>query len=191
MSPYSSERIECIMGRSTEIDLDGSTYIWDGIRWYHAKTFVTPPSMVILRLDHLLLSALEEEDRSISDIDDLLARAAKAGEAFQHQRVGLIAKRILKLDPSHSGAATLLCSALRAQNRPAQALKATQPMKDTDNAPLLVSRAAALCDLERWQEAEGEITRARAVGAGRLASQVVRRIKSKSGKPVERERKRA
>ena len=179
------------MGKSKEVNLDGNTYIWDGERWYHAKTFVTPPTVAVLKLDLLLLKALEEEDRSISDIDDLLARAGQAGEALQHQRAGLIAKRILKLDPSHSGAAALLCSSLRAQNRPAQALKATQSMKDADNAPLLVLRAAAFCDLERWQEAEGEITRARAVGAGRLASQVIRRIKSKSGKPVERERKRA
>jgi len=173
------ERIVCLMGKTTEVPLDGNAYIWDGIRWYHAKTFVTPPTVAILKLDFLLLSALEEEDSSISDIDDLLARATQAGDAYQFQRVGLIAKRILKLDPSHSGAATLLCSALRAQNRPAQALKATQPMKDTNNAPLLVSRAAALCDLERWQEALDAITRAKAVGAGKLATQVVRRIKKR------------
>jgi hypothetical protein len=177
------------MGKSKEISLDRNTYIWDGDRWYHSKKFVTPPTVDILKLNFLLLRALEEEDRSISDIDDLLARAQQAGDTLQYQRVGLIAKQILKLDPSHSGAATLLCSALRAQNRPAQALKATQPMKDTDNAPLLISRAAALCDLERWQEAQGEITRARAIGAGKLASQVARRIKSKSGKPNELERK--
>jgi hypothetical protein len=174
------------MGKSKEINLDRNTYIWDGTRWYHSKTFVTPPIVAILELNLLLLKALEDEDRSISDIDDLLARAQQAGEARQYKRVGLIAKRILKLDPGHSGAATILCSTLRAQNRPAQALKATQPMKDTDNVPLLISRAAALCDLERWEEAEGEITRARAIGGGRLVSQVVRRIKSKSGKPNER-----
>jgi hypothetical protein len=59
-------------------------------------------------------------------------------------------------------------------------------MKDMDYAPLLVARAAAFCDLERWQEALVTITRARAVGAGKLATQVARRIKSKSGKPNER-----
>jgi hypothetical protein len=175
------------MGQPKEIFMDRTTYIWDGNRWYHARTFVTPPTVDVLKLDSLLLKALEEEDHSISDIDTLLARASQAGEALQHHRVALIAQRILKLDPSHGGAATLLCSSLRAQNRPAQALKATQPMKDTDYAPLLVSRAAALCDLERWQEALGEITRARAVGAGKLATQIVRRIKSKNGKPIDRD----
>ena len=178
-------RTGCFMGEPKEIILERSTYIWDGKRWYHAKTFVTPPIVDILKLDSLLLKVLEEEDGSISEIDDLLGRARQADEVLQYHRVALIAQRILKLKPGHGGAATLLCSSLRAQNCPAQALKATQPMKDTEYAPLLVARAAALCDLERWPEALGEITRARAVGAGKLATQVVRRIKSKSGKPNE------
>lgn len=169
-----------------EIDLERSTYIWDGNRWYHSKTFVTPPRVDIAKLDSLRLKAIEEEDRSISNIDDLLDRARKAGEALQFERVVQIAHRMLKLAPGHGAAATLLCSALRAQNRPAQALKATQSMKDSDFAPLLISRAAAFCDLERWQEASDEVTRAQAVGAGKLATQVVRRIKTKGRKPVER-----
>lgn len=174
------------MGEPKEIYLDRCTYIWNGNRWYHAKTFVTPPTVAVLKLDSLLLKVLEEEDRSISDVDDLLARAQQAGEALQNQRVGLIAQQILKMVPTHGGAATLLCSSLRAQNLPAQAIKATQPLKDTDYIPLLISRAEALCDLEKWQEALGEITRARALGAGKLTSQIVRRIKTKSGKPNER-----
>jgi hypothetical protein len=167
------------VGEPKEIVLERSTYIWDGKRWYHAKTFVTPPTVDILKLDSLLLKALEKEDGSISDIDDLLGRARQAGEDLQYHRMGLIAQRILKLEPGHVGAATLLCSSLRAQNHPAQALKATQPMKDTDYVPLLVARAAAFCDLERWQEALDAITRAKACGAGKLATQVVRRIQKR------------
>ncbi|MHC1745418.1 MAG: hypothetical protein AB9873_20655 [Syntrophobacteraceae bacterium] len=174
------------MGEPKTIDLERSTYIWDGNRWYHAKTFVTPPTVDVLKLNSLLVKAIEEEDLSISDIDVLLDRAREAGEALQYYRVGQIAQQILKLEPSHGPAATMLCSSLRAQNRPAQALKATQPMKDSDYAPLLVSRAAALCDMERWQEALGEITRAQAVGAGKLATQILRRIKTKTRKPNER-----
>lgn len=174
------------MGEPMEIDLERKTYIWDGNRWYHSKTFVTPPRVDIVKLDSLLMKAIEEEDRSISNIDDLLDRARKAGEALQFERVGQIALRILKLEPGHGAAATLLCSALRAQNRPAQALKATQSMKDSDYAPLLISRAAAFCDLERWQEALDEVTRAQAVGGRKLATQVVRRIRTKGRKPVER-----
>ena len=175
------------MEEPKQINLNRGTYIWDGIRWYHTKTFITPPTVDVIKLNILLLKALEEEDLSITDVGDLLARAQKAGDDLQHRRRGLIAERILDLEPGHSAAAEILCSSLRAQNRPAQALKATQRMKDTDHAPLLVARAAALCDLERWEDALGEIKRAQAVGAGKLATPVVKRIRSKSGKPGERQ----
>jgi hypothetical protein len=183
----SSERTGDTMEEPKQINLNRSTYIWDGNRWYQTKTFLTPPTVDIIKLNILLLKALEEEDLSITDVENLLLRAQKAGQALQHRRMGLIAERILDLEPGHRAAAEILCSALRAQNRPAQALKSTQRMKDTDHAPLLVARAAALCDLERWEEALGEIKRAQAVGAGKLATPVVKRIRSKSGRPGERQ----
>lgn len=173
------------MGKPKEISMERSTYVWDGNRWYHAKTFVTPPTVDILKLNVLLLKAIEEEDLSIKSVEDLLERAHEARDVFQYGRVTKIALRILKLDPGNAVAATLLCASLRAQNRSAQAIKATQSMRETEYAPLLVSRAAAFCDLEKWHEALSEISRAQALGAGRLATQVVRRIKSKSGKPNE------
>lgn len=177
-----SERIGCFMREPKEIKLERSTYVWDGIRWYHARTFVTPPTVDILRLDALLSKAIQDEDQAIENIDDLLNRAHEARDALQHDRVGQIALRILKLEPGNGPAATLLCGSLRAQNRPAQALKATQAMRETDHAPLLVSRAAAWCDLEKWQEALTEVSRAQALGAGKLAAQVVKRIRAKSSK---------
>ncbi len=169
------------MGEVKQINLGHSTYIWDGSRWYHTKTFLTPPTVDILKLNILLLKALEEEDISITDVQDLLFRAQKAAKALQYRRMGLIAERILKLEPGHCVAAEILCSSLREQNLPGQALKATQRMKDTDHAPLLLARAAALCDLERWQEALNEIKKAQAVGAGRLATPLIKRIRSESG----------
>ncbi len=169
------------MGEVKQINLGRSTYIWDGNRWYHTKTFLTPPTVDILKLNMLLLKALEEEDLSITDVQDLLARAQKAAKALQYRRMGLIAERILKLEPGHYVAAEMLCSSLRGQNLPAQALKATQRLRDADHAPLLLARAAALCDLERWQEALSEIKRAQAVGAGRLATPLIKRIKSNTG----------
>ncbi|MCU0588386.1 MAG: CDC27 family protein [Syntrophobacteraceae bacterium] len=172
------------MQATRQINLDRGTYIWDGSRWYHTKTFLTPPTVDVLKLNMLLLKALEEEDLAIVDVESLVARAQEARDALQYRRMGLIAERILDLEPGYDLAAEILCSALRLQNRPAQALKATQRMKDTPNAPLLVARAAALCDLEKWQEALEEIKRAQAVGAGKLATPVVKRIRSGSGKPA-------
>jgi len=166
------------MGEPKEIQMDGSAYIWDGKRWYQSKTFLTPPTSAVYKLDFLLLKALQEEDLNVSDIDDLLDRARQAGESQQHERMGMIARRVLKAEPRHVGAAVLLCAALRAMNQPNQALKETQALKDMDYAPLLVSRAAAFCDLEKWPEATTEITRALAAGGGEAATIVAKRIKS-------------
>ena len=169
------------MGEVRQINLDRSTYVWDGNRWYHGRTFLTPPTVDVLKLNILLLKALEEEDLRITDVEELLIRAQKAGQAHQYRRMGLIAERILAMDPGHHVAAEILCSSLREQNLPAQALKATQRLKDSDHAPLLLARAAALCDLEKWQDALTEIKRAQAAGAGRLATALVRKIKSNMG----------
>ncbi len=167
------------MGKPTEVRLNGSTFLWDGARWYEARSFLTPPTTIMLKLDALLQDLLREEDAVISDTEDLLDRARQAGDARQYHRVEAIARRILKADPLNTRAATFLCSALRDLNKPAKALKETQLFKDTDYVPLMVSRAAAFCDLERWLEALGEITRAREAGGAEAVSLVARRIRGK------------
>lgn len=167
------------MGESREVRLDGNTYVWDGARWYQARSFLTPPMTTTIKLNALLQDLLGEEDADISDTEDLLDRARQAGDARQYHRVEVIARRILKADPLHARAATLLCSALRDLNKPAKAVKETQLFKDTDYVPLLVSRAEAFCDLERWLEALNEITRAREAGGGDGVSLVAKRIRGK------------
>jgi hypothetical protein len=48
----------------------------------------------------------------------------------------------------------------------------------TDNGPLLTSRAAAFCDLGRWEEARRSVGRALAISGGsEEAFMVVKRIK--------------
>ena len=172
-----------MMAKPKEIFMDGSAYIWNGNRWYQASSFLTPPTSAIIKLEIFLLAALQEEDSKISDIDDLLDRARQAGEAHQQERAVAIAQRVLKVEPLNAGAAEILCSALRALSRPGQAIKETQAFKDTDHVPLLIARAAALCDLEKWAEASSEIKRARALGSDPCVALVAKRIKNKNGKP--------
>jgi thioredoxin-like negative regulator of GroEL len=167
------------MQKVTQIQVDRNTYVWDGKRWYQTVTFLTPPAVLIPKLDSLLLQSLLEEDDTISDVDVLLERARQAAQALQYERSGAIARRVLKLEPRNTSAATVLCSALCALGRPAQALKETQTLKDADHAPLQVSRASALCDLERWPEAMVAVTRARETGGDECATLVAKRLKGK------------
>jgi len=166
------------MGNPKEIYLDGSSYVWNGKRWYQAKTFLTPPVVTIMKLDLLLLRALEEEDLSISDIDELLDRARQAQNGLQYERSEAILRRILKQNPRNPAAMTLLCSTLRALDRPMESLKATNGIKGIEYAPLLVARAAAFCDLGKLPEATAELTRAIEIGGDESAPLVAKRIKS-------------
>ena len=62
--------------------------------------------------------------------------------------------------------------------RPEEALIATERARATGYLPLLTSRAAALCDLESWEDAKAELSRVLAVGKSPEAFAVVRRIKA-------------
>jgi hypothetical protein len=161
----------------TEILLSGRTFIWDGKRWYDALSFLTPPKSVIHRLNALLEKQLAQKDVNASSVDELLELARRARDALQLVRAESLCRRALKLDPDHLGALSILCSILRALKQPEQALKETRAFREAGYQPLLVSRAAAFCDLEMWSQAKREIGRALALGKSESAFLVVERIK--------------
>lgn len=160
----------------TKIVLDGVTYIWTGSSWFDSH-YIKPPVTVIQRLNALLESQLADDDSNITDIYELTHRAKIAREAKQYARAELLARRVLQLNPNSHAAAAVLCASLRARGLASQALDETDRFKNTDNVPLLTSRAAALCDVQRWDEAKQTLGKALALGGGEEAFLVVKRIK--------------
>ena len=161
------------------VKLKGKSYTWDSGAWYETKTILKPPVSVISELNKLLLPLLEEEDAKIKDFDTLLERAKKAREFKQYERAVKLAQRAVYLHPHNTGAAAVLSSCLRVTGRPRDALRETDGFDKTRYAPLLNTRAAALCDLGRWEEAKTVIGRALAIGTdGEESFQVVNRIKA-------------
>ena len=162
------------------VQLNGRSYIWDAGSWYVKETYLTPPVSVISELNQLLAPVLEEEDHQINDPQVLLERAKEAREIQQYERAVTLARRAVGLLPYSAGAASVLSSCLRALARPQEALHATDRFSEfTSYAPLLNTRAAALCDLDRWEEAKEVVGRALAIGTDKEESfQVVNRIKS-------------
>lgn len=156
--------------------LDGVTYIWTGNSWFDSH-YIKPPVIVIQRLNALLESQLAEDDANITDIYDLTHRARIAREAKQYARAELLARRVLQLNPKSHAAAAVLCASLRARGLASQALAETERFMPTDNAPLLTSRAAALCDIKRWEAAKQTLGQALAQGGGAEALLVAERIK--------------
>jgi ribonuclease HI len=161
------------------LKFDGRSYIWGGDAWYDANTFLKPPEVLIHKLNALLVPGLEQEDKKIRDIGQLLKRAREARDSLQHGRAEKLARRVIKISPGHLGALAILSSCLRARGLAQQALDETEAFKGEKYCPLLTSRAAALCDVGRWEEARKVIGRVLAIGTDKdTALNVVNRIKN-------------
>jgi hypothetical protein len=157
---------------------EGKGYIWTGNGWYEERSFMVPADQIIQKLNALLEPQFEAEDMQIQDLSTLLDRARFAHEHHQVARAERLVRRVLEIDPDHKGAAAILSSVLRTRGRPESALNETLRLRRTGYLPLLTSRAAALCDLERWEKAKAEIAQVLAAGGSGEAWSVVHRIKA-------------
>ena len=158
------------------IELDGQSYTWDGSRWADSS-FMIPPTGIVSRLNALIEDGLSEDDIKITDNRELISRARTARAAGQYDRAERIVRRVLTSEPSNLPALSVLCAVLRKKGLPDKAVEETEPFKNSNERALLTSRAAALCDLERWEEAKKEIGRVLAMGSSDEAFLVVNRIK--------------
>jgi len=158
-----SDCSQAVQTQHTTIKYDNRTYSWTRKRWVDIETFTSPPAMIVDQLDALLLPILLEEDDKISDVQQLLDRAKEARDQKQHSRTESLARQILHLAPGNLGAMAILCSCLRAVGKPEEALRASELHKMLEYPPLILTRAAALCDLGRWEAAIIEVRKVLAI----------------------------
>ncbi len=164
------------MKNKRTIELDGETYTWDGRGWVDSS-FLRPPSSILSKLNALIEDGLKEEDATISDKHELLVRARTACAARQYDRAEQIVRRVLNVDPSNLSVLSVLSAILREKRLPDKAIEETDPFKNSNHAAVLTSRAAAFCDLERWEDAKKQIGRVLAIKSSEEAFNVVKRIK--------------
>jgi hypothetical protein len=168
------------------IKYDNRTYSWTGKRWIDISTFTSPPAMIVDQLDAILLPILLEEDDTISDVQQLIDRAKDAKAQAQYSRAEGLARKALQLSPDYPGAVAVLCSCLRSLNRPEEALKTSELHKMVDYPPVILTRAAALCDLGRLEDAMIEVRKVLAIAKKNTswgysniqADRIINRIKS-------------
>jgi len=164
-------------GSLINVMMDGAQYTWTGSDWYDSS-FVDPPATIVRKLNMALASVLRKEDEKISSIKEMVQRVIEARDALQYDRSEALARRILTIKPKNGTALAVLCATLRARNQPQQALDETEIGAKLSNTALLTSRAAALCDLRRWEEAKRVVGRALAIASSEEAFSVVNRIKA-------------
>lgn len=166
------------MTQFTNIEHNGKTYLWNGKTWYDMETYHQPPAGVTRELDAKFPPESTPEDTAPENLADLLTAASRAREAGQWIQAERFARRALELAPRNPAAAAVLCAFYRAMRRPWKALSETEAFKDLDHGPLLTSRAAAFCDLEKWEEAKRELARALAIETTEHALNVLHRIEA-------------
>ena len=161
---------------------EGKKYTWNGKCWY-GSDFIKPTTVIIAELNNLAKNEFAAYDASISDSDELLDVARRLREGGQYSRALKLAQRALKINPNNDRVAVIVCSILRLMNRSDEALKLADTFvrRGSTYLPLLTSRAAALCDLNRWSEALRQIRQVLAKSHGKHVGEaqlVWSRIKS-------------
>jgi len=159
---------------------DSGTYEWNGSAWVDVATHMRAPAVVAGRLRAAAGAELRAADAAIAGFDALLTAATNAKAAGDFPRADRFLARALAIRPAHEGALCVLCSLRRLQREPERGLEETAAVGATSRyAPLLTSRAAALCDLGRLQEAVEVINVVLAMGnVSDEALAVVKRIQS-------------
>lgn len=151
------------------ISFEGSQFIWNGKRWFDRKTYLEPPTAVSSKLNTLLASGkVTVRDKAIADnMDELLRKAKRAQYQGQIPKALQLARHVHDQRPQHIGTAVILCSVLRTANKSKEAVALANHFSSSNYSPILTARAAALCDLNRWDDALKQI---RQVFAIRLKS---------------------
>lgn len=155
-------------------EFQGQSYRWSGKVWLD-QHFLEVPQKLADDLNEHFLTDLLDPDRS--DWMDLAVTLRRAGTDLQNRStLGLVARACrmrLNHNPRDQATRAILSSALRHLGQPLQAEEVTRNWTDP---AVLTSRAAALCDLGRWNEAQAAVKLALRCGAGEYAKQVQYRI---------------
>ena len=151
-------------------------YYWTGEQWID-ENYMVVPLVIVEKLNSLLEQELSKEDKDVNNLYKLIKRAKNAKNNEQFERAEKLSKKILSIEPGNLSAYAVLCSSLRRKGFPEEALQKTEEYRNSNSVPLLTSRAAALCDIGKWERAKNVIGKALALGGSGEAFAVVNRIK--------------
>lgn len=154
------------MPRSIIITFEGNQFIWNGKRWIDRITYLEPPTAVSSKLTALRMSGkVSARDKAIADkMDELLRKAKRAQHQGQIPKALQLARHVYNQRPQHIGTAAILCSMLRTVNKSKEAVALANNFSSSNYSPILTARAAALCDLYRWEDALKQIRQVFAIG---------------------------
>lgn len=181
----------------------GQTYIRSQEGWQlNGSAFTFGP--IVGRLETQLLQRLRKEDWILQDPAEMVRRAWVALALGHLDRVVELTVRVTRglVRPPTAisrgavvapqwraevlAAAAMLCSARRQLQQSDAALEGTDIFADEDYPPLMTSRAAAMCDLGRWEEGSHLALRSRDLQASVEVSRLLDRIRDHAARTESR-----
>ena len=148
----------------TEFTYQGRRYLWRSHRWFD-QDYIQVEERLARELD----LAFPRPPKGPLELARLRREAREAGHVHSLAAVG-------PPDPADPVSVAVHSAIYRDLRQPERAVRLTESWRDSRDPAVLVVRAAALCDMELWQEAWRAAERAKACGAGWYADSVLRRI---------------
>lgn len=146
------------MSRSMIISFNDSQYIWNGKRWFDRKTYLEPPTAISSKLTTMFADQPAARNKAIAaNMDELLRKAKRAQYQGEIPKALQLARQVHNKRPQHMGTAAILCNVLRTANKSKEAVALANNFCSSNYSPILTARAAALCDLNRWDDALKQI----------------------------------
>lgn len=157
---------------------DGKAYQWNGQVWLDSN-FLQVPDCEARHLNERFLEQLLALQGSRATAAGLLRQE---GVAWESRATMELAEKMARLqlarDPNDGKALAVVCASLRAQGQSLRAVRETDGRIPA--SPMLwTSRAAALCDVGRWEEAAELIQKVLRQGWSSPAYSVLRRIEGR------------
>lgn len=158
--------------QTIEIEVGGRKYLWNGSTWTDDR-FLRPPEKVRSQLMSRLVRQLKYSPLKSLDLEVTLRAAEARAEEGHLEEAEKLARKALRADPKHVGAATALAGILRRERLPRHAIKVTEPFTRRRNAELHTVRAAAFADISDWDNAEKFVRRALALEKAEASSETL------------------
>lgn len=166
-----------------KIELDGETYRYSQGQWYPYDSSDPVEHELSVRLDAILGARLARYEQNCISGQQLVELASRWRQKGFLNRALALLDRLETEFPSYTRTGAVMRSSIyRDQGEPKLALLVTEPFLHDNDPAVFTTRAGALCDLERWEEAKRTVGRALGIlkGASHKAEAfaVVSRIKS-------------
>jgi predicted Zn-dependent protease len=167
------------MSEAATFVINDVEYTWSGKYWTDPNG-ISPSVAIRQSLNALLEQSISLTDSQLSDVREMIQTAKRAMSAGQVSRALRLTHRALELNPTDHWTAATAVALLRQAHRSDEAIPILQRFRRTNCLPLLITGAAVLCDVERWEDALIVIRRALAIASGKSgeAFSVWSRIKS-------------